>query len=330
MLESWRAIARRGEQIDIAEEMMHLSLRIVGQTLFNVDISDDKEAINRAMGIGLEIFNRHVQRMGIRLPLRFPSSEKHRYQQVHQTLDKAVYKIIAEHRRHGPTNDLLSSLMQARDKETGEGIGERQLRDEVMNLMIAGYETIGPTLAWIWYLLASHPDVERRLHAELASVLGGRVPTFDDLPNLPYTRMVIEETLRLYSPGWFIFRTVVRDDEIGGYTIPAKSIVLISPYVLGRQNVYWENPERFNPERFSPSQTAERPRFAYIPFGIGPRACVGASFALMELQLILAQVGQAFRPKLVAGHPIEIQPLFTLRPRHGILVTLHERHRQAA
>jgi cytochrome P450 len=213
-------------------------------------------------------------------------------------------------------------LLQARDEETGEQMTDKQLRDEVMTIFIAGHETVASTLAWTWYMLAQHPEVESRLHAELAAVLGGRTPTFQDLPQLTYTRMVVEEVLRLYPAAWSIFRTAIANDVIGDHSIPAGSVVMVSPYVLHRTPAFWEQPERFNPERFTPERSAGRPRYAYAPFGGGPRQCIGNNFALMEAQLILAMAAQRYRLHSVPGRPVKPSIAVTLRPRPSVDMTL--------
>lgn len=216
-------------------------------------------------------------------------------------------------------------LMLATDEETGEVMDDRQLRDEVMTIFLAGHETTANALSWTFYLLSLHPDIERRMHAEVVEVLGDRTPTVDDLPRLSYTRQVLDESMRLYPPAWLISRSPIQDDEIGGYTIPAGETILISPYTMHRNPAYWDNPEGFDPERFTPEKQAARPRFAYFPFGGGPRICIGNNFALMESQLILAMISQRYRLHLVSGHPVAPQTMITLRPRYGILMTLHQR-----
>jgi cytochrome P450 len=196
-------------------------------------------------------------------------------------------------------------------------------RYEVITLLIAGHETVSTALTWTWYLISKHPEVERHLHAELNTVLGGQRPTVDHLANLPYTRMVLEETLRLYPPAWVFGRKAVADDEIGGYFIPANSMIVLSPYITHRHPAFWDNPEVFDPERFTPERSASRPHYAYFPFGGGPRMCIGSNFALMEMQLILATVAQRYKLRLVPGHPVEPEALLSLRPGYGLPMTLH-------
>ena len=202
-------------------------------------------------------------------------------------------------------------------------MNDQQVRDEVITLLIAGHETVSTALTWTWYLLSQHPEVERRLLTELDEVLGGHVPTVGHLAKLSYTHMVLEEALRLYPPAWIFGRKAIADDEIGGYFIPANSMIVLSPYMTHRHPAFWENPEVFEPERFTPERSASRPHHAYFPFGGGPRTCIGSNFALMEMQLILATVAQRYRLRLVPGHQVEPEALLSLRPRCGLPMTLH-------
>ena len=215
-------------------------------------------------------------------------------------------------------------FLLTRDEETGEQMSDKQLRDEVMTMILAGHETTANTLTWICYLLAQHRDVEQKLQTELASVLGGRAPSLTDLARLPYTRMIIDEALHLYPPAPGMSRKAVADDEIGGYTIPAGSEIAVSQYVTHRHPDFWDRPETFDPERFLPERSARRPHFAYFPFGGGPRLCIGNAFALMEAHLILATIAQRYQLRLVPGHPVVPEPLVTLRPRFGLMMTLQK------
>jgi cytochrome P450 len=220
---------------------------------------------------------------------------------------------------------LLSMLLEARDERTRQGMDKRQLRAETMTLIFAGHETTATALSWTWWLLGTNAEAERRLHEELDGVLGGRMPEFGDLPNLPYTRMVFQEAMRLYPPAWAISRRAIEDDEVGGYRIPAGTTVLVSPYVTHRNLRYWEDPEIFDPDRFLPERSAGRPEFAYLPFGGGPRKCIGDYFAMTEGVLILATIAQRYRLLLAPEHPVEPHPLLTLKPKRGIIVSLEER-----
>ncbi len=214
--------------------------------------------------------------------------------------------------------------MAARDEETGEGLSDRELRDQALTIIGAGYETTTQALTWTWYLLTKHPEVENKLHAEILNVLGGRTPTFEDLPNLKYTLMVFQEAMRLYPPAWAMSRTAIEADEVGGYRIPANSEILLLPYITHRHPKYWDKPEEFEPENFLPEKIAARPRFAYFPLGGGSRQCIGNNFALMEAQLIIATVAQKYRLRLVDERTIEPETSVTLRPRGGVRMKLHQ------
>lgn len=323
-LERWRTFAERAQPLDIAVEMMRLTREIAITTLFGTDVTGEADAVGRALATVLEHINHRVWAL-LDLSDRLPTPRKRRYQQALGMLDTFVYRMIDERRRGGKDRgDLLSMLLSARDQETGAGMSDRQLRDEVMTIFVAGHQTTANALAWTWYLLSRHSAAERRLLTELSTVLRGRTPTYQDLPNLTYTRMVIEEAMRLYPPTWITARTPVQDDEIGGYRIPANSVVLLSPYVTHHHPAFWESPERFDPERFTPERSADRPRYAYFPFGGGPRVCIGKSFALMEAELIVAMVAQKCRLDLVPGHPVEPLPMITLQPRYGLPMTIRE------
>ncbi|HET9496147.1 MAG TPA: cytochrome P450, partial [Chloroflexia bacterium] len=239
-------------------------------------------------------------------------------------LDSVVYKVIGERRDNGGEHhDLLDMLLTAQDADTGAKMDDKQVRDEVLTLMLAGHETTANALTWTWYLLSKNPGPARTMREELDRVLGGRLPTVADLPSLIYTRMVLDEAMRLYPPAYAISRRALEDDEIQGYHIPANATVLISPYVTHHLPAFWDNPEGFDPERFTPEHEKTRHPYAYFPFGGGPRLCIGNNFALMEGVLILATIGQRYRLDLVPGHPVVTEPLITLRARYGMRMTLH-------
>jgi cytochrome P450 len=216
-------------------------------------------------------------------------------------------------------------MLLAARYEDGTVMTDQQLRDEVMTIFLAGYETTANALTWTWYLLSQNPEAELRMHEEIAAVLGGRDATIEDVPKLRYTRIVAAESMRLYPPAWAMGRRAVRDFPLGDYFLPAKTSVFMSQYVMHRNPKYFPDPLRFDPERFSPEQESQRPRFAYFPFGGGARQCIGESFAWMELVLVLATIAQKWRLRLVPGHPVEPQPLITLRPRYGMKMTVHSR-----
>jgi cytochrome P450 len=237
-------------------------------------------------------------------------------------LDEIVNRIIRQRRASGAdTGDLLSMLMAARD-EDGSGMTDRQLHDEILTFLLAGHETTAVSLSWTWYLLSAHPEIERKLRAELSQVLGGRTPQLEDLPRLPYADKVVKESMRLYPPAWSLARSTLKEMELGGYPLPVGSNVVMSPWIMHRDPRFFEHPEQFNPDRWAGDATQHLPKFAYFPFGGGPRLCIGASFAMMEANLLLAVVAQRFQLRLVPGHPVAAMPSITLRPRHGMRMSL--------
>jgi cytochrome P450 len=322
MLDRWQDFAERAQQLDIAAEMLRLTLRIVGQALFNIDLSDETRIVGQALITVNKLLSDYIYAPFP--PLNVPTSRNRLIQTAFRTLDQVVQGIINQRRQQNmDTDDLLSMLLSVRDEETGQGMNDQQVRDEVMTLLIAGYETVSTALVWTWYLLSQYPEMEHRLHSELDIVLRGDQPTVEHLAVLTYTRMVIEEALRLYPPAWIFGRKAIAEDKIGGYFIPANSMILLSPYMTHRHPAFWEHPEVFDPERFTPERSAGRPHFAYFPFGGGPRMCIGSNFALMEMQLILATVAQHYKLRLVPGHTVEPEALLSLRPRYGLRMTLH-------
>jgi cytochrome P450 len=321
MVERWREIAATGDSLDVASEMMRLTYTIVGRTLFSAEVGADAEIMERAMQVILPHTFGRLGRM-VNWPDWVPTPENRRFGRALRDVDGVVYRIIEQHRqRQGtgqPDRDLLAMLLRVRDPETGAGMSDRQLRNETITFLLAGHETTANALTWTFYLLSQHPGVAARLRDEVTSVLGGRAPTLADLPRLSLTKRVIREAMRLYPPIWIIERRVIADDEVGGFHLPAGSAVVIAPYALHRHAQFWEAPERFDPERFA-GGTPE----AYIPFGAGPRFCIGSEFAMLEAQLITAMVVQSFALRLVPGHPVEPLPGITLRVRHGLKMTLH-------
>ena len=320
--ERWKA----GVEMDVAREMMRLTLAIAGKTLFDTDVEAEADEIGDALSRAMAMFNRLTlpfSQLLERLPL--PSTK--RFEQARARLDATIYGMIEERRRNGEDRgDLLSMLMQARDEEgDGSGMTDEQLRDEAMTIFLAGHETTANALTWTWYLLSLNPDAEARLHAEIDEVLQGRPPAAEDYPKLRYTEMVLAEAMRLYPPAWIIGRRALQDYPIGNYVAPARSILVMSQYVMHRHPQYFPAPERFDPERWTPEAKESRPRFSYFPFGGGPRVCIGESFAWMEGVLVLAALAQQWKFRLVPGHPVVPQPLVTLRPRYGMKMTLEAR-----
>lgn len=312
------------DYLEMDKEMMILTLDIAARSLMGLEIRQHADTIQKCL-LATNIRPISVQGVLSTMPW-IPAPSNLRYLRAVRTLDDIVYGIIKERRKDaGERDDLLSMLINTKDEETGEGMNDKQLRDEALTLLLAGHETSATALCWIWYLLSRHPEVEQRFHAELDSVLGGRLPTVEDLFKLPYGRMVIQEAMRIYPPVWGIARRAMVEDEIGGYRIPAGSIISLIAYTMHRHPRYWDNPERFDPERFSEERSAQREPFSYYPFGGGPRVCIGNHFAMMELQLCLTIIGQRFRLLLKPQHPIELEARVTIRPRYGLPMRLQKR-----
>ncbi|HYE16418.1 MAG TPA: cytochrome P450 [Pyrinomonadaceae bacterium] len=318
---------RDREELDISEEMMRLTLSIVGKTLFDADVESDADEVGEALTDVMELFNYLVLPYSELLE-KLPLPASRRFRRARARLDAVIYRIIEERRRSGADRgDLLSTLLLAVDEEGGGGrMTNEQLRDEVMTLFLAGHETTANALTWAWHLLAQNPEAETRLHEELDSVLGGREPTAEDVPSLPFTERVVAETMRLYPPAWAIGRLAIEDHEAGGYLVPRGALVLVSQYVTHRDARFFPDPERFDPDRFTPEAKAERPQFAYFPFGGGPRRCIGEGFAWMEATLLLAALAGRWRVRLLPGRTVRTQPLITLRPgKGGVPVRLERR-----
>jgi cytochrome P450 len=322
LLERWEPQAREGGVLDIRPVMQRLTLEILMRAMFSADWGAEAETVMEAVTIANEHTNRRLL-APVNPPDWIPLPSTRRFLATREAVDALVYRLIAERRRSGEDKaDLLSQLLGARDEDTGESMSDEQLHDELISMIFAGHETVSLGLTWTWYLLATAPPVLRRLQQEVAEVLEGRTPTADDVPNLAYTTMVIEEALRLYPPIWLVPRAPIEDDEVGGYRLRAGTMVFLCPYVTHRHRDFWEEPEGFDPERFTPERSAGRPRYAWFPFGGGPRQCIGAPFALLEMQLVVAMMAQRYRLTLLPGHPIALEPMVTLRPRHGMLMTV--------
>jgi cytochrome P450 len=248
-----------------------------------------------------------------------------RVRRAGKQVDEIAYGIIRERQTSAKNNgDMLSLLMQARD-EDGSGMSDKQLRDEAVTFLLAGHETTALSLSWAWYLLSSNPEVEQKLHAELHQVLAGRTPQTSDIPQLAYTEKVVKEAMRLYPPAWAVARTVNNECEVAGYRLPLGANVVVSPWVMHHDARFFTDPQEFNPDRWSTERTQTLPKYAYFPFGAGPRGCVGQSFAMMEATLLLATIAQRFRFAVVPDHPVVPMPSVTLRPKHGIRMVLHRR-----
>lgn len=317
-LDAWESAARAERPVDVVHEMMELTQRIAGMTLLGMDPAGHADEVGRAV----DVLNRHVDYL-IMTPIRPPAwvpTRRHRQARWSlRTMDRIVGDIIRQRRSAPePGDDLLAMLMEARDEETGEGMTDRQLRDEVLTMFVAGHETTSNALSWTFYLLSQHPGVTEKCRAEVQEVLGGRRPEAADVRQLTYLERVVKESMRLYPPAWFIERNVCQDDVIGGKRVEEGAIVGIAPWVTHRLEHLWPDPDRFDPDRFSPEASKGRPRFAYFPFGGGQRLCIGKPFAMMEAVLILARALQRYDLRLVPGFPVEPEALVTLRPKHGL------------
>jgi cytochrome P450 len=319
----WQAAADRGEALDIGDEMMRLTQTIVLRTLLGADLGEFAGALDDAWAT----INQHIGERfwSLGLTERLPTPTNRRFHRAVDVLDRTVFHIIDQRRRASREgNDLLSMLLFARDEETGQTMTDRQLRDEVTTILLAGHETTSLALTWTFYLLSRHHHIRQRLESEVDTALAGRPPDYADLGRLPYARMVIEEAMRLYPPAWGLSRQAVAPDEIGGYAVPRGWLVFVVPFVMHRLPAYWAEPDAFDPERFTPERTAARPKFVYLPFGGGRRQCIGNQFAMIEAHLVLTTLVQRYRLEL-SGGAVEPWPLITLRPRHAVRMQLARR-----
>jgi cytochrome P450 len=320
MLEGWSAFAEEGRPVEVSGEMLRMTLQVAAQALFSVDLHAEDRRVTEAFAAVNEILTDYVH--SPLPPFAVPTRRSLRLRAARATLDRLVERIITTRRREpGDEGDVLSMLLLARDEETGEGMDDQQVRDEVMTLLFAGHETTASALTWACYLLARNPHCQDLARTE-ASGVERQGP--ESLPKLTYTRMVLEETLRLFPPAWSFGRKAIRDDEVGGYGIPAGSLVWVCPYVTHRDPRFWERPETFEPERFRPEPVASRHRLAYFPFASGPRMCIGAHFAMTVAQLTLASITRRYRLRMASGGGVEPEALITLRPRGGVEVVLEQ------
>ena len=317
---------RDGQTYDISEEMMRLTLGIVGKTLFDADVESESGEVGQAMTVVMELFDTLTMPF-FELLSKLPLPQLRRFDAAKTRLDRIIFSLVEERRRSGADRgDLLSMLLTAQDEEGDGGqMTNQQLRDELMTIFLAGHETTANALTWTWYLLSNNPEVEQRLHHEVDAVIGSRKPTFSDVAALRYTEMVLSESMRLYPPAWAIGRLAKVDCELGGYIIPEKSLVLFSQYVMHRDERYYVQPLLFDPLRWTPEARESRPTFAYFPFGGGPRRCIGDGFAWMEGVLLLATLAQQWQLRLVPRHPVALKPVITLRPKHGMRMVVSKR-----
>lgn len=306
-------------EVDVHEEMNRLTFHIVGLTLLTQDLLGDAETTGKALTVAMYFANEYAESL-VPIPLWVPTPKNRRFLEARAALDQMVFRIIGERRARrvpGAKGDLLDMLMEARDEETGEGMSDRQLRDEIMTLILAGHETTANALTFTFYLLSKNPDVMRRLAAEVDEVLGGRSPQLSDLPKLSLTKRVLEESMRLYPPAWMFERQALEDDELNGFHVPKGSVIGVCTYVLHRDPDNFENPEGFDPDRFL-GDPKDRAKYTYLPFGGGARVCIGNAFAMMEAQIVLAKIVQSYRLDLLPNTKLELDPVITLRPRGGL------------
>jgi cytochrome P450 len=307
---------------------MALSLEIVSQTLFGVKLGTEVQEITAAINQIMDLYHFLVMMPAAEALVNFPIPQMRRFRRARARLDAVVQRILENRlNSRGEHNDLLSMMLE------GAGVSSLQeltpeiassLRDQVITIFLAGYETVANAMTWTWYLLSQNPEAEARMHGEVDAVLSGREATIEDVPQLKYVEMVMAESMRLYPPAWAMGRKALKDFELGPYFLPRGTTMLMSQWIAHRNPDYFPDPLRFDPERFAPS-SPPRPKFSYFPFGAGPRQCIGESFAWMEGVLILTTIGQRWRLRLVPGHRVKTQPLITLRPKFGMKMTLHAR-----
>ena len=332
MIEESERAARRwrdGEVIDVSQHMMDLTLAIVSRTLFSTDLGTEVAELTESINRIMNLYHYLVLLPAVEVLVQLRAPKVGRFARERARLDQTVYRMIAEHRttkstREKSGGDLLDMMIAAEEDDSPET--NERLRDQVTTIFLAGYETVANALTWTWYLLDQNADAQVRLRAELDRVLQGRSPGIDDIPNLPYTEMVLAESMRLFPPAWAMGRKAIKDFDLGPYRLPAKTTVLMSQYVTHREEKFFPDPLHFDPERFSPAAKAQRPKFAYFPFGAGGRQCIGESFAWMECVLVLATLAQKWKLQLDPGQRVQPEPLITLRPKYGMRMLLEARN----
>ena len=315
-----------GQTLDVDREMMHLTLKIVAQTLFSANVEDEADEVGRSMTTFTSLFNFLLLPFSEWLQ-KLPLPQSRRFNRARNTINSLIYEIIEQNRREGvDKGDLLSMLLIAQDEDDGTSMTDEQVRDEVLTLFLAGHETTANALTWTWYLLSQNPVAEAKLHAELDDVLAGRTPSIDDLPNLKYTENMVAESMRLFPPAWTVGRLATEDHELGGYLVAKGSLILMSQYVIHRDPRFWENPDSFEPERWETQNIKEAgQKFTYFPFGGGVRRCIGESFAWTEGILLLATLAQRWRLRVVPEQKIGLSPMITLRPKFGMRMLCQKR-----
>lgn len=323
MIERWKTFPE-GERFDINHEMTRLAMSIISRSMFSIDVGEKAQEFGQSLHILLDWVAGHSM-SAFDIPLFIPTPANQRLKKAKQIVHDFIFELIEERRNTGHKEDLMSLLMTAKDEDTGEVMTDEQLHDEILITFFAGHETTASLLTWTWYLLSLHPEVEAKLHEELDRVLAGRSVSLADIPNLKYSRMVLDEALRLYSPVAVTARAVAQDDVIDGFAIPKDSLVMIFPYATHRHSEFWERPLAFWPEHFTEERIAARPRYAYYPFGAGQRICIGIHFAQMEAIIALAELAQAFRLKLSTINTGETRFMGVIRPKEAIMMSLEKR-----
>jgi cytochrome P450 len=319
MLVRWRPLTA----VDVGPEMSRLALAVAGRTLFSRDVSDEADSVGREFPVVGHYLEQRFNRPFTTPPLWVPTPLNLRFKRALRALNGIVDGLIRERRREGRDHgDLLSMLMHARDEETGHGMTDEQLRSETLTFLMAGHETSATALTWTFFLLATHPAVRERARQEARTALGERAPALADVARLDYTRMVIEEAMRLYPPIWALPRQAVAADEIGGYAIPAGSTVGLCSYITHRHPDVWESPDVFDPERFTAARVAQRPKGAYFPFLAGPHQCIGNEFAMVEMRLVVAMVLREFDLELLPGQDVRVKASIVLKPSGPVRLAL--------
>ncbi|MHB8697737.1 MAG: cytochrome P450 [Sulfuricaulis sp.] len=325
LLQRWEQKAAAAKSIELMEEMSQLTMDVIATSMFSADVVDRSEELAKDIAVCVRFVGQSLFDP-LQLPLWFPTPRNVEFKRALGRINKLVYELIDKHHQNiGSYGDLLDKLLQARYPETDAPMPAPLIRDQVAGIFGAGHETTSCALTWTWYLLNQHPDALSRLRAELDSVLQGRDPSVDDLPNLPYVRMVLEESMRLYPPVPHLPRILTCDIDANGYRVRAGSVVLVSFSNIHRHAEIWDDPDTFRPERFNPAANHARHRCAYLPFGVGPRVCLGSHFALIEAQLLLALMAQRFDVRVIPGQRVVTEVVVTLRPKHGLHATLKRR-----
>ncbi len=325
MLTKWDA-KPDGSQIDLQHEMVHLTLSVAGRTLFSTDLTDHATDVGQAVREAFAVLNHKMSSYPFVFPLWVPTSENKQFIQAKGILDSVITKVISARRKNPEAHeDFLGLLMAARDQDTGQGMSDEQLKDEVLTLLVAGHDTVAASLAWTWILLSENLQVRGHLFDELKSVLDGRSPELSDSERLPYTRMIFDEALRLYPPAWGQPRQSIEADVIDGFYLPKNAFVSLSQFTTHRHPEFWDRPQEFDPERFTPEKIKMRPKFSYFPFGGGARVCIGQNLALLEAQLALATIAQRYQIDILPGQNIVPDPTFTLIPKGLVAAKIKRR-----